>query len=149
MSKMPRVAHGRPCRQAEMGVGSAHGPIYLRQMRSSGRRTSWRRSRQEREPTATRNCRWRFLALIVCACARRLPAWRANCPGSAIWIALSPSVSTCSFVLVIAGQRAPRMRPDDNLREAIQRGVGKADLLPRYARRIDGGVLASEPANGK
>jgi hypothetical protein len=39
--------------------------------------------------------------------------------------------------------------PDDNLREAIQRGVGKADLLPRYARRIDGGVLASERANGK
>jgi hypothetical protein len=80
--------------------------------------------------------------------ARAPKAWRVNIPGSTIRIALSPSVSSCSSVLVIAGQRVA-CAPDDNLCEAIRRGIGKADLLPRYARRIDGEVLASARANGK
>jgi hypothetical protein len=87
-------------------------------------------------------------AAVSSAHCLRVRAWRANFPGSAIWIALSPK---CRQLLVcprFAGQRVERA-PDDNLREAIQRGFGKADLLPRCARRIDGEVLASARANGK
>src|SRR6266550_3147883 len=86
MSKMSRVAHGRACRQEEMGVGCAHGPIYLCQVWPSGRRAPWRPLRQKRELAATRNCRWRFLELIRLRVRPKtsgvervnLPGWRSK-----------------------------------------------------------------------
>ena len=84
-------------------------------------------------------------------CLRVRPkAWRADFPGSAIRIALSPKSQRLLICPRHCGADGSReCAPDDNLREAIQRGVGKADSLPRDARRIGGGVLASEQANGK
>src|SRR5882724_6129127 len=130
MSKMSRVAHGRACRQEEMGVGCAHGPIYLCQVWPSGRRTSWRFLRQKRELAAARNCRWRFLELIVCACALRLPARRA------ITFLDDHSKLRCHQKCQQRVHLSPSLRdgsreraPDDRLGEAIQREGGKADCF--------------------
>jgi hypothetical protein len=70
---MPGVAHGRPCREEEMGVGSARSAIYLRQMWSSGRRASWWFSCQKRQLAAARNCRRRFLDVHCLSVRPSLP----------------------------------------------------------------------------
>src|SRR6266403_4658313 len=131
MSKMSRVAHGLARRQEEMGVGCAHGPIYLCQVWPSGRRTSWRFLRQKREFAAARNCRWRFLELIVCAGTLRLSAWRART------FLDDHSKLRCHQKCRQQAHLSPSLRangsrecaPDDRLGKAIQCGDGKADCF--------------------
>jgi len=126
---MSRVAHGRACRQEEMGVGCAYGPIYLCQVWPSGRRTSWRPLHEKREFAATRNCRWRFLELIRLRAPEdfrrgaREPSWMA------IQIALSPKCQQQAHLSPSLRKGSRECAPDARLREAIQCEGGKADCF--------------------
>jgi len=94
MSKMSRVAHGRACRQEEMGVGCAYGPIYLCQC---GHQEEERLGGSYAKERARGNTKLQVAVSRAHQVARapedfrrgaREPSWMA------IQIALSPSVSS-------------------------------------------------------